>query len=201
MAFADMPIGAFLDDVASGAVTPSGGAVAAIGGAAGAALCEMVCLHTTDKDSYEDVADRLDAAGSRLHENRKQLLELADDDATAVDRVQAAYDGRDDSQTELQEALEGATTAPLETAESCVEVLEEGEVVVRKGNDRATADAVAGIYLAYAALQVSLTIVRTNLELIDDEQFVRKTADRASELERSALTAFRQVTDGSDAFG
>lgn len=197
MPFADQPIGEFLDDVASGAVTPSGGAVAAVGGAAGAALCEMVCLHTAGKDGYEDVENRLDAARSRLHSNRRRLLELADEDATAVDRLQQAFDDPSGATGHRQQAIETATTVPLETAATCLEVLEEGEVVVRKGNDRATADAVAGIYLAHAALQTSLEIVRTNLELIDDEQFVRQTADRASELERSAITAYRRATSRS----
>lgn len=46
MNFADQTISEFLEDVAATTVTPSGGAVAAIGGAFGAALCEMVCIHT-----------------------------------------------------------------------------------------------------------------------------------------------------------
>ena len=95
MTFADQPIGEFLDAVASEQVTPSGGAVAPVGGAMGAALCEMVCIHTVDTDGSETAADELIDVGGALADQRERLLDLADEDAAAVDAVGAAFESGD----------------------------------------------------------------------------------------------------------
>lgn len=187
MTYATRAVGAFLDDVASAAVVPSGGAVAAVCGAAGAALCEMVCLHTVGKEGYADVEADIVDAGEGLRSCREELLELADADATAVERMQAAY-GSSDGRTRLdvEDALKGATTVPLDTAGVCLEVLEHGAMVTEAGTDRTTADGMAGVLLAHAALRASVTTVRVNLELVDDEAFVTGTDERVAELERRA---------------
>ena len=173
MTFADRPIGAFLE---------------AVGGAAGAALCEMVCLHTVRAEEGGDVAAQggvaaqLTDAGAALEADRARLLELADEDAAAVEQMQATFAAHGGDATETQRALQGATEAPLETGEVCLDVLDHARVAVADGTDRATADAVTGALLAHAALRSSVGTARANLELIEDGTFVSETSARVDEL-------------------
>lgn len=195
MTVADQPISTFLDSVASGNVTPSGGAVAAIGGAAGAALCEMVCLHTVGKGGDRDVEAELTDRGEALAADRHRLLELVDEDVTAVERMQAAFDtqGGSDQPTEKQDTLKRATDVPLETAEVCLAVLDHGAVVTANGTQNAVADALTGVFLAHGALQSVVWTARANLELIDDEAFVSERHQRLTELERGGKRAFERA--------
>ncbi|MFB6223450.1 MAG: cyclodeaminase/cyclohydrolase family protein [Haloarcula sp.] len=178
MTFADQPIGEFLADVASGQVTPSGGAVAAVGGAMGAALCEMVCIHTA---STEAAATELSRVGDTLADRRERLLTLADEDAGAVDAVGAAFESGDDAG--IQAAAKRSTKVPLETAEVCLAVIEHARTVTAKGTPVAVPDAAVGALLAAAALQASVATVRANLDMIDDESFVAAMKQRADATE------------------
>jgi len=195
MTFSEQSIAAFLADVASERVTPSGGAVAAIAGASGAALCEMSCRHTLGKDGYGDVEAALTDVGEDLAARRNRLLALADEDSAAVERVGEAFDSTADGSGERRAALQRATEVPLETADACLAVLERATVVVGECNRNALADAVTGAFLAHAALQASLYTVRTNLELVDDGTFVSETAEQVDDIERGGDVAFERIRD------
>ena len=181
MTFGDQPISEFLDEVASGQVTPSGGAVAAVGGAMGAALCEMVCIHTVSADESSADSGELAALADALAESRERLLALADEDAAAVDAVEVAFESGNDDR--IQAASKRSTEVPLETAEVCLVVVEHARTVTAKGTPVAIPDAAVGALLAAAALQASASTVRANLDMIDDESFVAAMKQRADATE------------------
>ena len=81
----------FLATLASDSPTPGGGAVAALAGAAGAALIEMVCNLTIDKKNYEDAWGRMRDIRGQAERARGELVTLADRDATAFDGVMEAF--------------------------------------------------------------------------------------------------------------
>ncbi|GGK72852.1 cyclodeaminase/cyclohydrolase family protein [Haloarcula sebkhae] len=191
MTFAAQPIGEFLDDVASGQVTPSGGAVAAVGGAMGAALCEMVCIHTVGTDGSDVESGELSALADALADNRERLLALADEDAAAVDAIGAAFESGDDAR--IQEVSKRSTEVPLETAEVCLDVVEHARTVTVKGTPVAVPDATVGALLAAAALQASVSTVRANLDIIDDESFVAALKQRADEAEAAGEAALDEA--------
>jgi formiminotetrahydrofolate cyclodeaminase len=196
MTFADQTISEFLGHVASDTVTPSGGAVAAVGGASGAALCEMVCIHTIEIDIYDDMETELAKIRDELRSCRVRLLDLADEDSIAVDELQAAFEipegeGRAEM---IQEASIRAIEVPFEIAEACLAILEYVTVVTKKGNQNALADAGTGAFLAYAALQASLFTVQSNLGLLENIP-VGEMEKRSTELDRSAEKAVQQVNE------
>lgn len=189
MNYEDQTINEFLDSVASQAVTPAGGTAAALVGAIGTALCEMVCLHTIEKDGYADVevemTDLLDDLGTQ----REILLELAERDADVVDALLAMSPDEPDRVA----AQKRATGVPLAIAETCLPVLEHATVLAEKGNRNAVPDAGTGSFLVYGALRASVFTVRYNLDRISDPSFVEEMETRATELERSAETEFESV--------
>lgn len=188
MAFADQSIGAFLAAVASEDLTPSGGAVAAIAGAAGAALCEMACRHTSGNDGDANENAELAGLARDLEADRRRLLELADADAAAVEAV---FHGT--NETKADDPAERATEVPLEIAEASLEVLGCAETVAANSNPRAVPDAATGAFLAHAAVQATTSTVRVNLAALDDEAFVTTTRERTDDVERAAAAALERV--------
>ncbi|WP_248910263.1 cyclodeaminase/cyclohydrolase family protein [Halocatena marina] len=189
MIYSNQSISDFLNTVASQKVTPAGGTAAAIVGAIGTALCEMVCLHTMGEDEYADVEVEMAEIQEELGIQRGFLLELADKDAEVVDELLAAY--RDDSDQTV--AMKKATGVPLTIAEACLSVLEYATVVTEKGNRNAVPDAGTGSFLVYSALQASVYTVRTNLGHLSDSAFTEEMETRAANIERSADIEFEQV--------
>ncbi|WP_324759450.1 cyclodeaminase/cyclohydrolase family protein [Haloarcula montana] len=172
----------FLDDIASTAVTPAGGTAAAVVGATGAALCEMVCLHTLERgECRADAAAELRDARADLQELRTRLMTLGESDASAVDDLLATLPA-DDATAELKRA----TGVPLTIAEACLAVVEIGTVVTTHGNENARPDAVTGRLLAHAAMRATAFTARENLTRIDDQSFVADVTARLDEIERAA---------------
>lgn len=189
MSYGDQPIGDFLESVASSEVTPAGGTTAALVGALGTALCEMVCLHTVGKDGYADVEEAMAETQDELGNRRRVLLELADRDAAVVEELLAAR--RDEA--DRTAALKKATGVPLAVAETCLLVLEQATVVTEAGYGNAVPDAGTGSFLVHAALEASVFTVRTNVELVSDPAFSAEMETRAAEIERSAEVEFERV--------
>ncbi|MFB6091803.1 MAG: cyclodeaminase/cyclohydrolase family protein [Haloquadratum sp.] len=163
-----------LDDVAADRVAPAGGTGAAVTGAMGAALCEMVCLHTDAGNLRSD-----------LERRRQSLLALADRDAAVVDELfgggQAAEGPSADARLQKR-----ATGVPLAVAEASLAVLAGADRLLEGGRSGVLADAETGAYLADAALRASLATVRINLDALADPAFAATVADRADSIEGSA---------------
>lgn len=179
-------ITAFLDAVASENVTPAGGTAAAVTGATGAALCEMVCIHTIEKEGDGDVDPELRPARDELNAQREHLLRLADADAGVVDDLSG-------SGPPSQAVLKRATGVPLTIAEACATVLDAAVVPAAVGTERARPDAVTGAYLVQSGLQSAVFTVRTNTDYIDDRAFTDQMATRISTIAQSGSDAFDQI--------
>lgn len=196
MTYDEQTIGEFLDGVASREVTPAGGTSAALVGAIGTALCEMVCLHTIGRDEYADVAAEMADARDELGVQRELLLDLADRDAEVVEDLLDAVDGSDPTA-----ARKRATGVPLAIAEACLPVLEHAAVLTEVGNSNAAPDAGTGSFLVRSALEASLFTVRCNLDGISDPSFVEEMETRAADLERAAETEFERAVASFDLEG
>ena len=205
VAYEDMPIGEFLDAVASERVAPAGGSAVAIAGATGAALCEMACVHTlaARDESNPDGRDAADGSpqtegptltelGTDLERQRHTLLALAEGDAELVDELFGGGEGP------TERLRKRATGVPLAIAEASLAVLEGAAIVRNRARPGVAADAITGAYLADAAVGASLATVRANLETLSDEEFAAGVIDRVEAIEGSA-TAVRSDAIGADA--
>src|SRR3990167_9987067 len=97
----------FLEKLAGKNPTPGGGAAAAIAGAMGAALVEMVI----------SLSKNLELKTNNL---REKLLKLAEEDVVAFDLVMAAY--RSKNKEKIMKALLKAIDVPQETKRLAKEV-------------------------------------------------------------------------------
>ncbi len=164
------PIRQFLGRLAARTPTPGGGSAAAIAGALGCALGEMVIAYSSKGPPTDP---ELRDAASGLAAGRERFLVLGEDDARAYEAVRAAGRARkerpgDASATAAYtSALRGAAEVPLETARRASELAQRLAAIgprtnVALGSDLATAGA-----LFRAALEGALANVRTNLEALE----------------------------------
>lgn len=188
MNVAEMPIGEFLEAVASERVVPAGGTGAAIAGATGAALCEMTCIHAEHPAAERPRAEAelLTEAREELHRGRVRLLRLGDADAEAIAELRSVLGETDASSGGTTTEERRATGVPLTIAEACLSVLEAAEVAVELGSDNAVPDAVTGVLLAESALKSALYIVRHNTEDLENGSFAGTVTDRAAEIGANA---------------
>src|SRR5271169_4217370 len=119
----------FLHAVAEPTATPGGGSVAALAGALGASLGQMVASLLRKKKSQAAHVDQLSAELDELRRTTDALAEAIDRDAASYDAVMAAYKLQHGNPAEaknredaIQAATKGASEVPLEVARQAAEV-------------------------------------------------------------------------------
>ena len=195
-------IGSYLDDLASDAPTPGGGAWAAISAAAGASLIAMVARLTVKKKGYEGVVDRMRAIADECDDERYALLALADKDAEAYQDVMAAYKlpktTPDEQQTwavTLQRALERAADIPLEVARRSVYLMSLAEETLTSGNPNAASDALSAATSLHAAALSALANVDINAITFIDKTRQQELSESANSLRHRAQSILRDVSE------
>jgi formiminotetrahydrofolate cyclodeaminase len=178
----------FLDRIASEKITPAGGTAAAVVGAIGTSLCEMACIHTTEKEDYTNVATDISDVRAELRRHRGFLLDLAKEDAEIIDKLFSATDS-EPNQSDVKQSI----GVPLTIAVSCQSVLELAIEVTANGNRNAIADAGIGVTLVHSALCASVFTVRSNVGHVSDQSFIDEVEQRATEIESRADDAQRQA--------
>jgi formiminotetrahydrofolate cyclodeaminase len=181
----DTPLQRFLDELASPSSTPGGGSAAAIMGAMGAALVSMVCNLTVGKKNYEEVGEVMAKTLKQSEALRARLIGLVQADIRAFDAVMAAYglprqtDGeKQERSRRIQDALKGATDAPLECAQACADLIALSRVVAEQGNRNVVSDAGVAVMAAHAALRSAALNVQVNAKVIKDAEFVAQATAR-----------------------
>jgi len=184
----------FLDELASSSPAPGGGSVAALSGALGAALSSMVCNLTIGKKGYENVQDEILEILHKSEDLRKHLTDLIDKDTEAFNEVMVAMKlpkETEEQKTHRHQAMQIAFThaaeVPLETARTCVQVMDIAHVVAEKGNKNSISDAAVSVLMAQAGVQGAMLNVRINLSSIKDKEYVQKVSTEIQDLLQSAM--------------
>ncbi|MFN2417836.1 MAG: cyclodeaminase/cyclohydrolase family protein [Candidatus Limnocylindria bacterium] len=162
---------------------PGGGSAAAIAGAMGAALIQMVVELTTGRTAAEGHQETLAEIRQAAAGWQSELLNLAELDANAYDAVIRARRLPRTSELERQArslqidaAVREATRVPLATAQAASAVLDLAEQVAPIGNRNAVSDVgVAGL-LSVAALRGAALNVEINLPYLTSDDTLRNEA-------------------------
>jgi formiminotetrahydrofolate cyclodeaminase len=176
----------FLDELASAAPAPGGGAAAAVNAAVGAALVSMVCRLTIGKPRYAEHEATMTAALADAERLRASALALAAEDAEAFAAVARAYQLPKDSpgrSPAIQAALVGAADVPLRTAIVAAEVIALADRALAGANVSVISDLAVAAASARAAWTAAAVNVEVNLAVLHDEA---RKAELAAELSRTA---------------
>ena len=155
----------FLADLASSAPTPGGGGAAALCGALGIALGNMVGNLTLGKKKYADVQEDIAELNAKAEALRAGFVALVDADAEAFAPLSRAYSiPKDDpARDEIMEpALLKAAEAPLEIMRKCAEALDLISGYAAKGSALAISDAGCAAALCGAAMEAAALNVKIN---------------------------------------
>lgn len=194
---ATLPLHEFIARVAAPTPTPGGGAVAAIAGACGTALAEMVAALPRTRQNEPRERAELEVVLPALSAARARLVTLAQLDVEAFDRLLLGFRQPKGNEAEqavrraaIAEATKDATLVPLETARVCADVLKLMETVAGAGNRAAAADLLVAIGIVRAAADGAATNVRANLDTLDDQSFIDSALARlTASLEDAAQSA------------
>jgi formiminotetrahydrofolate cyclodeaminase len=182
--FLTLPIEDLLDEFARETRVPGAGPAAALATAAAAALVAMAARFS--RDSWAEASTTVAQAEAL----RRRALQLAREDADALDAFLAARAVAVDPRPEARDfhlgrTLARAADAPLGIGETACDVALLAAQVADRGDGELRAEAVTAALLALAAVRVAAHLVEVNLASAPDDARV----SRAHALLRTAAEA------------
>ena len=190
----------FVEVLASDAPAPGGGGAAALVGAVGTALGNMVGSLTVGKKKYADVQEEILALKAKCDALQEELLNQVEADEINFLPLAKAYGipkDHPDRQRILEEATVAACGTPLKIMELCGEALECIAVFAAKGSRLAVSDAGCGAVMCKAAMQAASLNIFINTKTMKDravaEQMNQKTNDLLDKYGAMADEVFESV--------
>lgn len=185
----DLTVSTFLEELSSKKPTPGGGGAAALGGAQGVALGEMVINLTLGKKKYADVEEEMQLLLVRLEEIRAEFLRLADEDARVFAPLAAAYglpSGTEEEKKHKEKVLEthllAASLVPKAVMEQAVEAIKIMDILAHKGSRLAVSDVGVGVSFLRTALLGAKMNVSINTKFMKQRETARQLDQEASAL-------------------
>ena len=186
----ELTIKEFIHKVISNDPVPGGGSVSAFNGALATSLAAMVANLTIGRKKYAEVNEVMEDLSARFEELARQLIIDVDRDSDAYNRVFAAFKLPKETEEEKNIRSEAIQKETKYAAE--VPMI---DVVARKGNSNAVADACVAMMCARTAILGALLNVRINLTSIKDEKFVKEMTEEADMIEKTTIAEEQKILD------
>ena len=184
----------FVTVLASNEPAPGGGGAAALVGAIGTALGNMVGSLTVGKKKYADVEAEIVALMKKCDTLQTALLDQVPADAEGFVPLAKAYGiPKDDPtrETVLEEATVIACKVPVRIMELCCEALEAIKTFADKGSRLAVSDAGCGAVIVKSALQAASLNVFINTKTLKNRAY----ADELNAKCLSMLDTYGKLAD------
>lgn len=184
----------FVEALASNAPAPGGGGAAALVGAMGVALGNMVGALTVGKKKYADVEAEMIALKAECDSMQAALLDQVEADEIGFLPLLKAY-GMDRENPHREKALEeaalSACAAPVQIMELCCRAIGCLGKFAEKGSRLAVSDAGCGAVFCKAALQAAALNVFTNTKSMKN----RAAAEALNARARDMLETYCALAD------
>jgi methenyltetrahydrofolate cyclohydrolase len=189
MTMVDQTCSAFIEVLASKAPVPGGGGAAAMGGAIGMALSNMVGNLTVGKKKYADVEGEVKELVAKGEAVIVKLKRLVDKDAEVFEPLSKAYGLPKNTPEEVkfkEETMENccktACGVPMEIMRAAFEGIKIHARMGQIGTMIAISDVGCGVvFLKSALISGSLNVI-INLNTIKDQAFLSATRKEMDEL-------------------
>lgn len=179
----------FLQELASKAPVPGGGGAAALGGAIGMALSNMVGNLTVGKKRYADVEGEVKDLLEQGYKIIDELKALVDKDAEVFEPLSKAYGLPKDTPEQakikaqtLEDCSKVASSVPMEIMRKSYEGIKIHERMGQIGTKIAISDVGCGVVFLKASLISGSLNVIINLGAIKDEAYVKAVNEEMSHL-------------------
>ena len=173
----------FVEVLASNAPAPGGGGAAALVGAIGTALGNMVGSLTVGKKKYADVEEEILTLKAKCDALQTRLLDQVEaDDKGFVPLAKAYGIPKDDPNRDaiLEDATITACGVPMHIMELCCEAIDCIAVFAAKGSRLAVSDAGCGAVCCKAALQAASLNVFINTKSLKNREVAEEMNARAN---------------------
>ena len=173
----------FVEVLASDAPAPGGGGAAALVGAIGTALGNMVGSLTVGKKKYADVQEEILDLKAKCDALQTELLDQVEaDDKGFVPLAKAYGIPKDDPNRDaiLEDATITACAVPMHIMELCCQAIDAIAVFAAKGSRLAVSDAGCGAVCCKAALQAASLNVFINTKSLKNREKAQELNDKAN---------------------
>ena len=184
----------FVEVLASDAPAPGGGGAAALVGAIGTALGNMVGSLTVGKKKYADVEAEIIELKAKCDALQKELLDQVEADEVNFLPLAKAYGiPKDDPNRDkiMEEATIIACSTPIKIMELCCQAIDYIKVFADKGSRLAVSDAGCGAVICKAALQAASLNVFINTKTLKN----REVAEDMNRHANVMLNKYGQIAD------
>jgi formiminotetrahydrofolate cyclodeaminase len=190
----DTPLSTWLTALAAPTPAPAGGAAAALAGALGAALVQMVAGLTGARERYTAVHEEAASVRECAERLGGDMLALASRDAEAFAGFAVALampagtgDERQARERAKADALRAGADIQLELMAHLGEAAELAQAMAQRGLGSALGDAATAVFLAAAGARSAYWAVRSNLHNATDrpsaERVLAAARDRLEQIE------------------
>ena len=163
----------FVTVLASNEPAPGGGGAAALVGALGTALGNMVGSLTVGKKKYADVEEEIIALKAKCDALQTELLSQVEADEVNFLPLAKAYGiPKDDPNRDkiMEEATIIACSTPVKIMELCCEAIDAIAIFAAKGSRLAVSDAGCGAVIVKSALQAASLNVFINTKTLKNRE-------------------------------
>ena len=189
MSMLDKTCKEFVEVLASKAPVPGGGGAAAMGGAIGMALSNMVGNLTVGKKKYADVEEEVKELLQKGERVIAELESLVDKDAEVFAPLAKAYGLPKNTPKEaefkrktMEECCKVACSVPMEIMRKAHEGIKIHERMGRIGTMIAISDVGCGVVFLKSTLIAGRLNVIINLNAIKDQDFIDRTREEMDRL-------------------
>ncbi len=166
------PLKKYIDDPAAKQPTPGGGSAAALAGAMGSALLEMVCNFTIGNKKYKDIEDIAADCLISVRGIREKFLLLVDEDTKIYSSICAAFKTKDEKI--IDNALKQGYHISLKMCELAKAGMTIALNLAEKSNVNLITDVGCGAELLKAGFESGVFNSEINLKGIKDVSFAEK---------------------------
>ncbi|MDD2493971.1 MAG: cyclodeaminase/cyclohydrolase family protein [Tissierellia bacterium] len=185
MKLSDLSCRDFTVELSSKKPVPGGGGTAALVSALGVSLNTMVANFTIGKKKYQNYEKQYDDIIKRGEKLRNDLIYLIDKDAENFEPLSRAYSMPYNTEEEkklkdemLEKCLKMACNAPVEIIEFSYDAIILHRELVDISSKIMISDIGVGVQCLKAALNSAYLNVLINVNLIEDEIFVKELKER-----------------------
>ncbi len=165
-------ISKYLNDLAAKQPTPGGGSAAALSGALGVALLEMVCNFTAGNKKYKDIEEAVGKHLISIKKIREEFLTLVDEDTKVYSSICAAFKTKDEKT--IDNSLKQGYYISLKMCELAKLGMSIASELAEKSNVNLITDVGCGSELLKASFNSGVFNSEINLKGIKDSSFVER---------------------------
>ena len=188
----------FVEVLASKEAVPGGGGAAALCGAIGIALGNMVGSLTVGKKKYADVENEIIELKAKSDALQKRFLELIDEDAAGFEPLSKAYglpsvtdEEKAHKKLVLEQCSKDACKVPMEIIECCAQAIDIIAEFAAKGSALAVSDAGCGAAICKGAMFAASLNIFINTKGMEDREY-------AQQLNEKTLTMIHEAGNKAD---